>query len=528
MTLQKIFGTGLYKTAILSWIKKLINIPKSVLIAYLTASVVSLATEGNTPKLLITGLGVLVIIVFTQLFIYLSDIAFKKMEAQVMHKSKMRLFKFILSSPLSQLYQSEYGELQQVVDKDLTVAINKHISLYPEVFTGVIAVIAYSVLIGLQSPLLLSVMMVFAVLQVVPPIIVKKKLQVNYDECRIIEAKDSDYILSGFQGFELIKLYGLKSWWQKGFAAVHKDELRIGSKAESTNTVESILYHLVDAALKYGTYIVVGLFALYEIIPMTVGVQAIALSADFYSSVKTICSKISGFSVAKRAEKHLLSWTEYTPTANLSTVNGHITFSDVSYRYENNEVLSDFSLEFDSSKITLVKGANGSGKSTLLRLIVGLIECQEGSVCVGDSLSSQLADKLFPGTIFYLPQDDPMFDFSAKELYSMLFSYDCAKKIALQFSLSDEILCNKKIRELSGGERKKAFLSLAFAINPMILLLDEPTNSLDEHGKKILKQLLEERSGGAIIITHDTSLDNVPNIQQYHLGGEPNEAIRCR
>ena len=519
MKLHKVWGNRLYKTAVLSWLKRFINIPKTVLISFLTASVVSLATEGNTPKLLTMSCWMLLSVVFAQLLIYFFDIAFKKMEIQVMHKSKMNLFKLILSSPLSRLYKSTYGELQQIIDKDLTVAVNKHISLYPEVFTGIISTIVYSFIVGFQSPLLLFVMMLSATLQVVPPIIVKKNLQINYDECRIIEAKDTDYILSGFQGFEVIKLYGLKAWWQNGFAEVHKDELRIGGKAESTNTIESILYHLVDAILKYGTYIIIGVFTLYEVIPMSVGVQAITLSSDLYSSIKTISSKLSNFSIAKRAEKHLLSWLGYGPTLNSSSISGNITFSSVSLQYENNDVLIDFSAEFDPAQITLVKGANGSGKSTLLRLIVGLLECKKGAVCIGGLSSTQLSAEAFPSMIYYLPQDDPMFDFSAQELFSMLSCYECAKDIALRFSLTEEMIYSKKIRELSGGERKKVFLSLAFAINPIFMLLDEPTNSLDEHGKITLIQLLQERTGGAIIITHDTSLDSIPNIEQYFLGG---------
>ena len=71
------------------------------------------------------------------------------------------------------------------------------------------------------------------------------------------------------------------------------------------------------------------------------------------------------------------------------------------------------------------------------------------------------------------------------------------------------LLRERKISQLSQGERKKVFLALAFALEPRLLLLDEPTNHLDGAGKAVLLELLKERQGGAIIITHDELFDGL-------------------
>lgn len=100
---------------------------------------------------------------------------------------------------------------------------------------------------------------------------------------------------------------------------------------------------------------------------------------------------------------------------------------------------------------------------------------------------------------------------TANELYEMVLGINRpdAEEIAIRFGLTEAILDNTLITNLSGGERKKVFLSLAFALQPQILLLDEPTNSLDDASKKLLSQLLVERSGGAVIIIHDSVLDSI-------------------
>ena len=82
-------------------------------------------------------------------------------------------------------------------------------------------------------------------------------------------------------------------------------------------------------------------------------------------------------------------------------------------------------------------------------------------------------------------------------------------EVSKRFNLTDKQINETKISDLSGGERKKVFLALAFAINPKILLLDEPTNSLDEAGKMTLVSLLQRRDNGTLIITHDQLFDSI-------------------
>ena len=73
------------------------------------------------------------------------------------------------------------------------------------------------------------------------------------------------------------------------------------------------------------------------------------------------------------------------------------------------------------------------------------------------------------------------------------------------FNTGEQIL-SQTINCLSGGERKKVFLSLAFACEPQLMILDEPTNSLDRNSRDVLNNLLRSRNGGTVIITHEKEL----------------------
>ena len=85
---------------------------------------------------------------------------------------------------------------------------------------------------------------------------------------------------------------------------------------------------------------------------------------------------------------------------------------------------------------------------------------------------------------------------------------------------AQESVYTRKIPTLSGGERKKVFLSLAFAVDPDILIMDEPTNSLDAKSSMTLVQLVKERTKGTILITHNEALMAIGSvIYQVQEGG---------
>ena len=75
---------------------------------------------------------------------------------------------------------------------------------------------------------------------------------------------------------------------------------------------------------------------------------------------------------------------------------------------------------------------------------------------------------------------------------------------SLSFGLNEEKLTSS-ISELSGGERKKVFLSMGFSLCSRWLLLDEPSNNLDAKGQDVLYNLIRERRG-VIVISHDSTL----------------------
>ena len=509
--LKSYFKQELKDITIANCFINLLNIPINLLSAALLSDIIIKSTNGNIREVAITAVILLTIILGKSLFNIVTEICIKKRMSNKLHNCKLKLYTQLFLNPLYILYSLKHGETKEKINDDFNTVTNKYISEYPNFIIGLFSFVIYFTYLLIHDWMIAFTLFVISFLQIIPPLVIEKYLQINYDNCRDIEAKITDFTIEGYRGFLTIKLYGLKQWWQDKLAKYHKEYSKIGNSSIFTGTAESTLNDLIFNILRYGTYGIIGLFILQEYSSLDIGIQAIAISGSFFGTVKSSFDLIKNLAVSKMAEVRLYKSFVFIENSVKEINKGDIEVSGISYSYNEKEVLSNVTASFDSSKIIIVKGNNGSGKSTVFRLIVGLLENQIGKITIDGISSRELAAVNFPKKIFFLPQDDATFNFSANELYNMIIPEKKieAIKIAKNFNINDDLINKSKIRELSGGERKKIFLSLAFAVNPIIMMLDEPTNSLDEDGKKLLKKLLQERESGAIIITHDSFCDDI-------------------
>lgn len=193
----------------------------------------------------------------------------------------------------------------------------------------------------------------------------------------------------------------------------------------------------------------------------------------------------------------------------------NITFK---YRSKSLPVLENFSLDIDNGGIIGLLGKNGAGKSTLLYLIAGLLFPQRGEVW----FNNENPAKRYPETLrqmFMVPEEFNLPDLSLKnyvkanrKFYPRFSDADLKKNLEI-FELESDL----RLKQLSMGQKKKAFLSFALACNTSLLLLDEPTNGLDIPGKSqfrkfIISSINDERT--IIISTHqvrdiDRILDHI-------------------
>ncbi len=186
-----------------------------------------------------------------------------------------------------------------------------------------------------------------------------------------------------------------------------------------------------------------------------------------------------------------------------------ITLKDVYYSFDSIFVLENINLEIEERCYLGIIGPNGAGKTTLLRLILGIIKPNRGEVLIyGQKPQEYLKSEL----IGYLPQriSQTIYEFPLTVEEVVKSGYEKIKKENLDWALDVfkiSHLKKKILRELSGGQRQKAFLARAVASRPRILILDEPTTGIDTYSMEELLKILEtlNRDFGItiVVVTHD-------------------------
>lgn len=193
-----------------------------------------------------------------------------------------------------------------------------------------------------------------------------------------------------------------------------------------------------------------------------------------------------------------------------------IEFEKVSFGYsEKNFLIKDMDITVMSSQFIGLLGANGSGKSTILKLLSGFLKPQSGMVRLWGRDLNSYKNKDRAKLICYLPQVlDMNVPFKVRELVSMgLYPYEIMPEITVKDALEMVGLGDKadlNITNLSGGERRRAFIAMTLLQGAGILLLDEPLANLDIKYQIELLRLLEDlrnKKGMTIIMAlHDINM----------------------
>lgn len=197
-----------------------------------------------------------------------------------------------------------------------------------------------------------------------------------------------------------------------------------------------------------------------------------------------------------------------------------VRIKGLSKAFKERPVLKDISLEINKAENVVVLGKSGSGKSTLIKCMIGLMEPDEGEICIfGKDMANIDYDELnkFRTRIGFLFQSGALYD-SMTVYENLAFPLRHHKKEIGKQKLDElihEVLENVGLpeagnmmpAELSGGMSKRIGLARTLILKPEIMLYDEPTTGLDTATAKEISQLILDLQRkykiSSLIITHD-------------------------
>lgn len=194
----------------------------------------------------------------------------------------------------------------------------------------------------------------------------------------------------------------------------------------------------------------------------------------------------------------------------------NLEFDAVRFAYEKNkEFIRNLSFTVGDREFIGLLGANGSGKSTILKLASGILNPSNGSIRLWGRPLQSFRHKDRAKLLSYLPQIlDMNIPFRVRELVAMgIYPYDIIPEMTLSEALDMVGLEGKSdlyIKNLSGGERRRAFIAMTLLQGAGLLLLDEPLANLDIKYQieviKLLRELREKKNISIIMALHDINM----------------------
>ena len=418
----------------------------------------------------------------------------------------------------AKLEGKDKGDLINLITSDIELLEVFYAHTISPIFIALLMTVFMTVYISQFHVLLgLCALIAYLFVGVVIPVIIHRRSVGLGDSFRSQSGQLSSFVLESLRGITESQQYQME---KKRMA-----ELDEKTEALSENEKQSKLLVGQNMALSNTAVLGFDLIMLFVSIILcmqgeigfTEAVMATVALMSSFGPVIALANLGSTLQNTIAAGNRVLDLLDETPLVNDITGQPAVSFSDIkaekiSFRYDQEEILKNVSLEIPEHKVTGIIGKSGSGKSTFLKLLMRFWKLQQGEITINGTSIDQINTTDLRDMESYVTQETHLFhDSIANNL-----------KIAKQDATMDEITeaCRKaSIHDwimtlpqgydtpvgelgdtLSGGERQRLGLARAFLHDSELMLLDEPTSNLDSLNEAVILDAISRSTEGKTIV----------------------------
>ena len=494
----------------------------------LNYKVSSLLDEGN-PQMALLVVVALVIITFffKNLFGYLSMQHVMYLKNGVLTDLRKNMYKHIIELPISFYSKRKKGDIMARVLGDINEMQNSFFILLElivrEPLTIIFSlVVMFSISWQLSIFVLLFIPISGFLISSIGKRLKRQSLRAQQESGQLISTVEET-----LTGLKIVKSYNAEINFKKRFTdsadRILKLVNKIGLKNNLAGPLSEVLGIITIAILLwYGGKLVL----IEKTIEGTTFIGFMALAYGILTPAKAI-SKASyrvknGVAAADRVFEvlyHKDTMPDHKNALKLSGFNNKIQLKNVSFKYENEYVLKNFSMTVEKGQSVALVGQSGSGKSTIANLLTRFYDVNEGTISIDGNDIKNTTKTSLRSQIGLVTQDSILFNNSIKNNL----------KIGKDSATDEEIIDALKVanawefvkqlpkgietnigdagNSLSGGQKQRLSIARAVLKNAPIMILDEATSALDTESERLVQDALENmmKNRTSVVIAHRLS-----------------------
>lgn len=487
-----------------------------------------IAEHGKVGALIFVCCITIVSVFFSNLFRYVSDLTLAHLRADVVRNLRNRIFDQVSRLHIGYFTNERKGDLLSRITNDVQEVETSVVSTLKVAFKEPATIIGFFFVLFTMSVKLTIFTLVFlpitgGIIAEVIKRLKKRAVQSQESLGRIVNILDET-----LSGMRVVKAFNAENFIRSKFGKEVDHYAHINISMAKKQQLASPMSEFLGASVMAGILLYGGILVLTNSSELTASefITYIVIFSQVMSPAKSINQAFSSIQRGLAAGERIFATIDTKPVIRdkpgaetLSAFHEHITFRNVYFAYEEEDVLKNINLEIPKGKTIALVGPSGGGKSTLADLIPRFYDPTAGEVLLdGKSLKEyQVAsvralmgivtqesilfnDTIFNNIAFGLPHaslDDVM---QAARIAN-------AHQFIMETPNQYETVIGERGTKLSGGQRQRLSIARAVLKNPPILILDEATSALDSESEKLVQEALTNlmKNRTSVVIAHRLS-----------------------
>ena len=502
---------------------------------YLNYFVTQKANDGNDDVLIFMVILVVSMFLLKNVFNYLAMYFITFLRNGVLKDIRNTLYDKIVNLPLSYFSEKRKGDTIARISSDVQEIQHSFLSILELIVREPLMILFTIIMMFLISAKLTIFVFIFIPISGFLISLIGKSLKRKSDRVQKEQGKFLSIIEETLGGLKVIKGFNAEKIFGNKFRESTTQFFKFSNKLLNRQnlaspTSEFLGITVISVLLWYGGQMVLkektldaGLFIVYMGLAYNILTPAKAISKASYSVKK-------GNAAAERVLEILNTESplEDKPNAiHIDDFTTAINIDNISFRYEDDLVLKNFSIKVTKGKSIALVGQSGSGKSTIANLVTRFYDVNEGTISIDSTDIRDITKNSLRSLMGLVTQDSILFNDSVKNNV-LLGKQDAsdeevveALKIANAWEFVKDLPKGIETNigdsgnKLSGGQKQRLSIARAVLKNPPIMILDEATSALDTESERLVQDALENmmKNRTSIVIAHRLStIQNADNI----------------